>query len=449
MKIALIITTYNRPQYLAQCLRSLYAADIPQGTTIILVDDGSNDPETIRLFSTFNIAGCNLLRVAKAVNQGIKESLRTGYELAFNEDNDCELAINLDADAIVRKDFIQVLLALKKVFPDAIVSGFNTTVLNRNPIISTHKSISKKLSGFFKKKYASGINMVINKDQYIYYIQPALNSSGNWDFNASLLHEKNGKEVIVANPSVVQHIGFNSAMGHAISEPPDVAEDFILHELPNVTLIGATSSDLKGLIRAADISSKYIKFGEVKLLTSLPTDDCRRVIIPPLRSKAEYNQFVLKNLTDYLITEHCLIIQSDGYVINPFAWEDEFLAWDYVGAVWNFNHAPYPNCHVGNGGFSLRTKRLHSLLRADMLIKPANDQYIKNFEEDHNICKIYRTYLERQYSIKFAPKEIANRFSIEAYGVKPPDNVYNESFGFHGHGNINWNGSYLENIPIK
>lgn len=445
MKASLIITTYNRSAYLAQCLKSLAAADLSGLHSIIFIDDHSTDQRARQLVYDFKYPGVNILRMMLGDNGGIKRSLLEGFEFAFAS---ADIAINLDADAIVRKDFVHVLTSLKRTFPDNIVCGFNTTVLNRNPIISEHSGLSKKAHGFFKKKYASGINMVINKEQYQKYIKPALNGPGNWDFEASKLHEKDGKAVIVATPSVIQHIGFDSSMGHAVSEPPDVAEDFFLYYLPDVTLIGATSSDLNGLMRAADISSKYIKFKDIKLLSSLPSKNSNVFSIDRLANKAEYNQFVLKHLADYFETSHCLIIQSDGYVINPYAWRDEFLKWDYIGAVWNFNHQPYSGYHVGNGGFSLRSLRLHQILRDDPLIKPTNDQYIKNFEEDHNICKIYRGYLERKYAIKFAPQELANQFSVELYGVPPPGNRYNGSFGFHGT-SVDFTGCDLEHIPYS
>ena len=35
-------------------------------------------------------------------------------------------------------------------------------------------------------------------------------------------------------------------------------------------------------------------------------------------------------------TPHVLLIQWDGFVVNPSAWSDEFLDFDYVGARWGW-----------------------------------------------------------------------------------------------------------------
>jgi hypothetical protein len=66
-------------------------------------------------------------------------------------------------------------------------------------------------------------------------------------------------------------------------------------------------------------------------------------------------------------------------------------------------------------------------------------------QNDHeaNICEIYRKYLEDSYKIKFASKEITDRFVIENWSAKPPANKYNGSFGFHGFGNIDYTDSYI------
>lgn len=435
MKVSLIVTTFNRPTYLAQCFRSLLAADLSALESIIIVDDGSTDPQTKRLIFEFEYPKVNIIRMMMADNKGIKRSLLVGYKQAFLTS---DIAINLDADAVVRPDFIEKLLWLKNIFKERIVSGFNTTVLNRNPIIRTHRN-------YFQKKYASGINIVINKEQYTKYVEPALNKPGNWDFESSKLHMADGLSVIVHRPSLLQHIGFNSAMGHAVGEPPDVAEDFWLHELKNVTLIGVSCTNLAGLIKAADISSKYLKFWEVKLLSSQPSDDPRVIKINPIRSKADYNIFVMKTLLYYVNTKYFIIFQPDGYLVNPFGWTNEFLKYDMIGAWWNW----YNENQCGNGGFSFRSRKLHQILHDDPRIVPANDHLIKDFEEDHNIGRIWRLLLETEYKIKYAPYEVCEKFSIENYKVNPPNNKYKGSLGFHGYGWIDWSEANIEHIPTR
>lgn len=443
-KLGIIVTTFNRPSYLKQCFESLQRAEIPEGTTVIVVDDASTDSETINILNS-----CPYAVLRKSPNRGIKDSLLKGYAHCFGGDS--EIVINLDGDAIVRPDFLKVLIALKTYFPDNIVSGFNTTVKNRNPIIETHEY-------YFKKKYASGINMVINKDQYEKYIKPALLGQDNWDYQASLLHEKDGKEVIVSRPSVVQHIGIEtSSMGHiSESEPPDVATDFIysypadkqphnlnlwlakgklenakrgkfsgkliLEEalkklyLPNVTLFGIAYNDPEGLHRAAEISQRDIQFGDVVIITEKLFD-----------GRVGYSHFCMKELNKYIKTDFFIKIEPDGYIQNAAAWNPKWLEYDLIGSPWEWYQDDFK---VGNG-ISLRSKRLQDILANDPFIVPTNDQYIKEMEEDHNISRIYRPYLEREYGIKFAPLEEARKFGIEAW--RSDNDTYNGQFVFHGY----------------
>lgn len=460
MTATLIITTFNRPNYLQQCFDSLRRSDLSQIEKVLVIDDHSTDQETIRLINEFEIPGVEIVKIRKGKNKGIKDSLAIGYLIAFEHSN---IVINLDGDAIVKGSWVNTLLYLKEQFPNNIVCGFNTTVKNRNPIIEEHPI-------YFKKKYASGINMVLNKDQYEDYVLPAISKPiGNWDFDSSKLHEADGKAVIVSKPSVIQHIGISeSSMGHiSASEPPDYAEDFVMDfqevwtspdfpeeimpdmvwaklQLPSVTLIGADGFDVNRLIHAADISCRDIQFGSVKILSHLRSNDPRVIKIRPLLSSKDYSQFILKEIVNYVDTDYLLIFQHDGFVINADSWSDEFLNYDHVGAAWKFR----PEKRTANGGFSLRSRRMCEAIRDDNGIYLQNDNIITNWAEDHVLFYIYREYLEWAHNVKIAPEEICDKFSIEAWGEKPPNNRYKGSFGFHGFNTV-FEETDLPYIPYK
>jgi len=72
---------------------------------------------------------------------------------------------------------------------------------------------------------------------------------------------------------------------------------------------------------------------------------------------------------------------------------------------------------VGNGGFSLRSRRLLQALE-DPVIVPSHP-------EDLCICRTYRARLEAQ-GLRFAPRALARRFAVEDEPLR--DDV----FGFHG-----------------
>jgi ADP-heptose:LPS heptosyltransferase len=143
--------------------------------------------------------------------------------------------------------------------------------------------------------------------------------------------------------------------------------------------------------------------------------------IKPIRSKEEYSVFCIKELGKHIDTSHCLLIQWDGYVINENAWREEFLHYDYIGAPWNY----IDGRNVGNGGFSLRSKKLLDILVSDKNIAPLHP-------EDDAICRTYRPYLEEKYKIRFAPEDLADCFSYE---LKEPNQP---TFGFHGFFHFNY-----------
>ncbi len=200
-----------------------------------------------------------------------------------------------------------------------------------------------------------------------------------------------------------------------------------MRTLSNVTLVGLDCVNIERLAQAADICCKDFSFAEVKLLTSLPSDRPDIVSIPSVDSIAEYSRFILKRLTDYVTTEFALVIQHDGFILNPAAWTDEFLAYDYIGAPFSVDG----ELVTGNGGFSIRSKRLLELTASDSYIDlgdPAvHGKYAEN--EDWVQCVIHRTYLEDK-GIQFAPPELAHRFSLESNEIY--GRVWDGQFGFHG-----------------
>lgn len=173
--------------------------------------------------------------------------------------------------------------------------------------------------------------------------------------------------------------------------------------------------------------------------------------IPKIKSyNDDYGYITLRLCPITCVEDFNLIIHSDGFAVNREAWTDEFFEYDYIGASWQ-------NGDVGNGGFSLRSKKLYQAL-TDMfvgyksshykeLLNDTNHSVFNGKEwlipEDNVICKIHRHKLETDYGIKFAPLELANRFSVEHY----PTEWRGKSLGFHGkHGIAKDYGINLEEI---
>ena len=63
--------------------------------------------------------------------------------------------------------------------------------------------------------------------------------------------------------------------------------------LDNITLLGIDCIDIERLIVASNISQKYLKFKEVKLLTHFKhINDNRIIYIPKIHNIEEYSEFI-------------------------------------------------------------------------------------------------------------------------------------------------------------
>ena len=193
--------------------------------------------------------------------------------------------------------------------------------------------------------------------------------------------------------------------------------------LPAVTMIAVTSVALPQTIRAMTLSLGHVHFGAAMLFSDRPpppaaVDEIVWIEIEPIRSRESYSRFMLHDLRNHIATSHVLCVQWDGYVLNAQGWDPAFLEYDYVGAPWP--HFP-DRYSVGNGGFSLRSRRLLDACHA---------LQIAETPEDIAICRIHRTSLERDFAIRFAPEPLARRFAFERYAPTGCE------FGFHGAFNL-------------
>lgn len=188
--------------------------------------------------------------------------------------------------------------------------------------------------------------------------------------------------------------------------------------LPQVTLCAVTSVNVRATVQALQTCLQQIDFAECLLfsdaaLTSLHPE-IKVVPIKPLLTSAAYSDFLLRQLADHVSTTHCLVAQWDGHVLDARRWKPAFLDYDYIGASWpHFNDGQ----NVGNGGFSLRSRRLMELCRSN--------GFQQIHPEDIAIGRTNRLWLQSQ-GMRFASKHLADTFSVERTGD------INKAFGYHG-----------------
>jgi hypothetical protein len=213
--------------------------------------------------------------------------------------------------------------------------------------------------------------------------------------------------------------------------------------LDNLTLVCVDGRNnieiLNKCTNAIIYSCSEIKFKEIlffcpeitdqKLLNKIKEYNIKLCKISNL-SLNEYNKFIIQELHNFIKTEFCLLIQWDGFVLNPNLWSNDFFDYDYIGASWKEYHIEYSGyvndeikknknySLVGNGGFSLRSKKL--------LYETSICPVICNEPEDSYICiSNYEYFINK--GIKFAPTNVADKFSRESNQEISWDSV----FGFH------------------
>lgn len=134
--------------------------------------------------------------------------------------------------------------------------------------------------------------------------------------------------------------------------------------------------------------------------------------------KEAYDWLLSVGLAAHFDTEFVMVCQLDGWLTDPEAWSRDFLQYDYIGAPWpeslNRNR-------IGNGGFSIRSKRLHVFLERQRWEWLPDDVFISN------ACG--RLIVED--GMRFAPLDVAARFSREL-PIEETHLVPAVTAGFHG-----------------
>lgn len=197
-------------------------------------------------------------------------------------------------------------------------------------------------------------------------------------------------------------------------------------QLKNVTILCLDGVNPNDGLKALLYSMKDIDFAKATIISHKSPDNIPDNVqfcqIEPL-THDDVSPWMLHELYKYIDTDHCLTIHSDGFVINPRLWDNDFLKYDYIGSPWSHTIPYYGQKYrVGNGGFSLRSKKLINLCR----------NIPSTGHEDANISIRWRDALEN-HGCKFAPVDVAMRFSLEESIPECPFDL-NLCFGFHGRG---------------
>lgn len=183
--------------------------------------------------------------------------------------------------------------------------------------------------------------------------------------------------------------------------------------LHNTTLVAIGSTKINETLKAIDICHKYCSFYKTIFFTDHLTPYTS--YINKMHSIKEYDYFVVKQLPYLVDSDFILTIHWDGFIVNPEAWTNQFLDYDYIGAPW-----PWMNNICGNGGFCLKSKKF-LCAQQNIFVNIADITE----PDDLTLCLHYKKDFLAM-GCKYAPSDISYKFSTE-YG----DYVNYNSFGFH------------------
>ena len=205
-------------------------------------------------------------------------------------------------------------------------------------------------------------------------------------------------------------------------------------------------------IKTLDFCNRFFNFNNSFLFSNLNPykNENTFIEIEKIKNISEYNNFMLK-IGDFIQSDFLLVVQDDGHFVNPNNWTDDFLYYDYIGAPWpnssRWNKrwkgsnrdliiSNLKDNRVGNGGFSLRSKKF--------LEYSSEFNSCEEYAEDIFLCVLnYQKALKKD--IKFAPFELALKFSYEVplTGLRKNKEKKNENFNKDDH--FGWHGKRFKN----
>jgi len=277
----------------------------------------------------------------------------------------------------------------------------------------------------------------------INYCKKHLNSTSKVNrIGPSKFHDIVQTKDMYLDVSKIKSLGFKPKTD--VYKALDVIMDnkYLLHDqkgsdmkinLPDVTLLAISSIEIPATIKALQISAEKINFAKIVLVSDVKPDDLPDNIeykyYPKITNTHEFDVFAVEHLGEYFDTSHVLMVQYHGYVIHPELWDDDWLKYDFIGALWPerpefISVSTNTMVRVGNGGFSLRSKKLYDTVEKLGL----KCVYDRGYSNDDGLLNSYYRKTLIENGINYPLPEAVAKFSYENL---VPENVGLQTFGFH------------------
>lgn len=190
--------------------------------------------------------------------------------------------------------------------------------------------------------------------------------------------------------------------------------------IKDLTIVVIDSLNYDATVMALDQTKKIFPDAKVLIFSDKNFYPCDTFVEVRKFNGHGHSHICLHEVPKYVDTNWALYIQYDGFPTQAHLWDDRFLDYDYIGAeMWDRNQQSV----VGNGGLSLRSKKL-----LDLQIHLKQDIEGEHWDwlEDQLISFKYRNWLESQ-GVTYAPLELARKWSKDFPQGSP------DTFGFHAH----------------
>lgn len=271
IKVAIVMTTHNRPDYLRTTLK--YLRKSLKGDERIIISDNGSTEEVFNVINEYFKYYSNIC-IMKHDDIGIAASLKMAIDTCAGYD----VIISIDSDILVRKDYIPRMVNAVMNNPTRIITGINAT---------SHPANGKE-GEFLTKKTISGMNIAFTWNTYSWHIRPSL-IDNMWDWNMCSSINKSNDKFLCFSPSICQHIGDISTIGHT---SVDKAVDFVIDE------------EESKITRQEFMDA----FRDEEFYNTLTVDDCRELFISCLKGSDDITVDLLKELfNDYGIDDNGLL----------------------------------------------------------------------------------------------------------------------------------------------
>jgi glycosyltransferase involved in cell wall biosynthesis len=202
--VSVILTCYNLGAYLPEALQSALAQTHPD-LEVLLIDDGSTDPETIKVLDS--LAPHPRLRVLRTINQGVARARNYGITQATGE-----YILPLDADDRIRPEYAARAAAILDAHPDVVFVGCH------------YRTFGLRQAEYRPKEYRLPDMLVENVVPISSVFRrsvweeaggysPELNSIEDWDLWIGML-EHGGRGVVIPEILFEYRVRSNSNLSH-------------------------------------------------------------------------------------------------------------------------------------------------------------------------------------------------------------------------------------------